>query len=79
MIPLSLGIGEGGEMLAPMGISIIGGLTASTAITLVLVPSIYSLIDERKTLRETRRTEKRRKIKLLEQQWAEADRGEHAR
>ncbi|MDD3864208.1 MAG: efflux RND transporter permease subunit [Eubacteriales bacterium] len=74
MIPLSLGIGEGGEMLAPMGISIIGGLTASTAITLVLVPSIYSLIDERKTRREERRAEKRLKVKELERQWAEADR-----
>lgn len=77
MIPLSLGIGEGGEMLAPMGISIIGGLTASTAITLILVPSIYSIIDDRKTRREEKGEEKRRRIKELERQWAESDRAEN--
>jgi HAE1 family hydrophobic/amphiphilic exporter-1 len=73
MIPLSLGIGEGGEMLAPMGISIIGGLTASTAITLILIPAVYSIVDERKTRREEKGKEKRRRVKELEKQWAEAD------
>lgn len=77
MIPLSLGIGEGGEMLAPMGISIIGGLTASTAITLVLVPAIYSMIDERKMLREEKRKARRQRIKALEKQWAEEDQAEN--
>lgn len=73
MIPLSLGIGEGGEMLAPMGISIIGGLAASTAITLVLIPSIYSVIEERKMVREEKRAERRLEIQALEQIWAEED------
>ena len=77
MIPLSLGIGEGGEMLAPMGISIIGGLTASTAITLVLVPAIYSMIDERKMLRDEKRKARRQRIKALEKQWAEEDQVEN--
>jgi len=49
MIPISLGLGEGGEMLAPMAISIIGGLIASTLVTLILIPVLYSVIDEKRT------------------------------
>ncbi|NCB41594.1 MAG: efflux RND transporter permease subunit [Clostridia bacterium] len=73
MIPLSLGIGEGGEMLAPMAISIIGGLAASTAITLILIPSAYSMIDEKKEKREEKRKEKRERIREIEAQWAKDD------
>lgn len=46
MIPLALGIGEGGEMDAPLAIVIIGGLLVSTLITLVLVPVVYSIFDD---------------------------------
>ena len=73
MIPLSLGIGEGGEMLAPMGISIIGGLAASTAITLILIPAAYSMIDEQREKREEKRKIKKERIKEIEKQWAIED------
>jgi len=46
MAPMSLGLGEGGEAEAPLAIVIIGGLLVSTAITLVLVPVVYSIFDD---------------------------------
>jgi HAE1 family hydrophobic/amphiphilic exporter-1 len=45
LVPLALGLGEGGEAQAPMARSVIGGLLSSTAITLVLVPVLYSLME----------------------------------
>jgi len=46
MIPMSLGINEGTEMFAPMAIAVIGGLTTSTILTLLVVPVIYTLLDD---------------------------------
>ena len=43
MFPLALGIGEGSEIWQPMGIAIIGGLTFSTVLTLIIIPVLYSL------------------------------------
>ncbi len=45
MLPLALGLGEGGEQQAPMGRAIIGGVLTSTLLTLVVVPVIYSYLD----------------------------------
>ena len=45
MLPLALGLGEGGESQAPMGRAIIGGVITSTLLTLVVVPVIYSYLD----------------------------------
>jgi len=45
MLPLALGIGEGGETQAPMGRAIIGGVITSTLLTLVVVPVLYSYLD----------------------------------
>ncbi|MCR5481260.1 MAG: efflux RND transporter permease subunit [Clostridia bacterium] len=73
MIPLSLGIGEGGETLAPMAISIIGGLTASTIITLFLVPVLYSVIYNRDMKRAEKKAAKAAEIKLLEAEWEKED------
>ena len=42
MFPMALGIGEGSEIWQPMGIAIIGGLTLSTILTLIVIPSIYT-------------------------------------
>jgi HAE1 family hydrophobic/amphiphilic exporter-1 len=42
MLPMALGIGEGSEIWQPMGISIIGGLTLSTILTLIIVPVVYT-------------------------------------
>jgi len=45
LIPLALGINEGGEAQAPMARAVIGGLLSSTLITLVIIPVMYSLIE----------------------------------
>jgi len=45
LFPLSLGWGEGAKLRAPMAIAVIGGLVASTILTLVVIPVIYDLID----------------------------------
>jgi HAE1 family hydrophobic/amphiphilic exporter-1 len=45
LLPLALGVGEGGEAQAPLARAVIGGLTTSTFITLVFVPVIYSLFE----------------------------------
>ncbi|WZO96618.1 efflux RND transporter permease subunit [Isosphaeraceae bacterium EP7] len=44
MLPMSLGLGEGGEQNAPLGLAVIGGLTVATAATLLFVPVVYSLL-----------------------------------
>ena len=45
MLPLALGVGEGGETQAPMGRAIIGGVITSTLLTLVVVPVLYTYLD----------------------------------
>jgi HAE1 family hydrophobic/amphiphilic exporter-1 len=47
LIPMSLGIGEGGELQAPLARVIVGGLATSTLITLVVIPIVYMLLEER--------------------------------
>ncbi len=44
MLPMSLGLGEGGEQNAPLGRAVIGGLLAATVTTLLFVPVVYSLL-----------------------------------
>ena len=46
LVPMALGIGEGAELQAPLARVVIGGLLASTLITLVFVPAIYTLFEE---------------------------------
>jgi multidrug efflux pump subunit AcrB len=58
MLPLALGLGDGGEQQAPMGRAIIGGVVTSTLLTLVVVPVIYTYLDgwtERRKARRARR------------------------
>lgn len=43
MVPMAIGTGQGAETWQPMGISVIGGLTVSTLLTLVLVPVLYCM------------------------------------
>ena len=45
LIPLAIGFGDGAELRAPMGITVIGGLLVSTLLTLVVIPVMYSLLD----------------------------------
>ena len=44
MLPMALGLGEGGEQNAPLGRAVIGGLLMATVFTLVMVPLIYSIL-----------------------------------
>jgi HAE1 family hydrophobic/amphiphilic exporter-1 len=46
LVPMSLGLGEGAELQAPLARVVIGGLAASTLVTLVLVPAVYTLFEE---------------------------------
>ncbi|MEW6727325.1 MAG: efflux RND transporter permease subunit [Bacillota bacterium] len=57
MLPLALGFGEGGESSAPMATVIIGGLVFSTGVSLLLVPAMYSILDDmgQKVRRRVRR------------------------
>ncbi len=48
MTPLAIGIGEGGEAQAPLARAIIGGLLSSNLITLVVVPTIYAVFEQKK-------------------------------
>jgi CzcA family heavy metal efflux pump len=47
MVPLSLGLGEGGEQNAPLGRAVIGGLIVATFATLYFVPCVFSLVHKR--------------------------------
>jgi multidrug efflux pump subunit AcrB len=44
MIPMAVALGEGAESTAPLGRAVIGGLAAATLATLVVLPSVYSLV-----------------------------------
>ncbi|MFA7278976.1 MAG: efflux RND transporter permease subunit [Sterolibacterium sp.] len=46
MLPMAAGLGDGGEMQAPMGRAIIGGVITSTLLTLIIVPVIYTYLDK---------------------------------
>jgi multidrug efflux pump subunit AcrB len=48
MLPMALGLGEGGEQNAPLGRAVIGGLLFSTIATLVFVPVVFSLVHGRR-------------------------------
>jgi hydrophobe/amphiphile efflux-1 (HAE1) family protein len=45
MLPMAIGLGDGGEMQAPMGRAVIGGVITSTLLTLVVVPVAYTYLD----------------------------------
>ncbi len=51
MLPMAIGMGEGGEQNAPLGRAVIGGLTMATVVTLLVVPVLYSVL--RKTAPRT--------------------------
>ena len=45
LFPMALGLGEGSELRSPMAWTVIGGLVVSTALTLLIIPVVYSLLD----------------------------------
>ncbi|MFQ5637247.1 MAG: efflux RND transporter permease subunit [bacterium] len=49
LLPMALGLGDGAEIRTPMAITVIIGLITSTILTLVIIPTVYSLVDRRET------------------------------
>ena len=47
MVPMALGLGEGGEQNAPLGRAVIGGLIFATIATLFFVPVVFSIVHEK--------------------------------
>jgi multidrug efflux pump subunit AcrB len=58
MIPMALGLGDGGEQNAPLGRAVIGGLLCATVATLVFVPSVFALLHSRSRHEDSPLTEK---------------------
>jgi len=58
MLPLALEVGEGAESWSPMARTIVGGLTASTALTLLVIPALYASVELWREKRRKRRTER---------------------
>jgi len=48
LLPMALGLGEGAEIRAPMAITVIVGLASSTVLTLVVIPTIYVMVERRR-------------------------------
>jgi multidrug efflux pump subunit AcrB len=48
MLPMALGLGEGGEQNAPLGRAVIGGLMFSTIATLMFVPVVFSMVHKKR-------------------------------
>ena len=64
MLPLALGTGEGSETWQPMGIAVIGGLTCSTLLTLLVVPVLYSVFVNRQIRKAERKQSAARQASL---------------
>jgi HAE1 family hydrophobic/amphiphilic exporter-1 len=47
LVPMALGLGEGGELQRPLAITVIGGLTVGTVLTLIVIPVVYTLLDRK--------------------------------
>ena len=45
LLPMALGLGDGAEIRTPMAITVVAGLISSTLLTLVIIPTVYSLVD----------------------------------
>lgn len=59
MVPMAIGIGEGSEMWQSMGVTIVFGLTLSTLVTLVLIPTLYTALEARFIMRERKAVSKK--------------------
>lgn len=59
MVPMAIGIGEGSEMWQSMGVTIVFGLTLSTLVTLVLIPTLYTALEARFVMRERKAISKK--------------------
>lgn len=71
MVPMAVGHGEGAEMWRPMGIAVIGGLTFSTILTLLFVPTMYTIFaynGMKRTRKKMRKAHEKKAAKNNEQQ-----------
>ncbi|HET9985168.1 MAG TPA: efflux RND transporter permease subunit [Longimicrobiales bacterium] len=59
MIPVALGLGEGADFRAPLGRAVIGGVITSTLLTLLVIPTVYEILDEWKEALVHRFTKRR--------------------
>ncbi len=59
MLPMAIGVGDGSELWQPMGIAIIGGMTFSTLLTLLIVPVLYAMFGVRAEEKRNRQIEVR--------------------
>jgi HAE1 family hydrophobic/amphiphilic exporter-1 len=53
LIMTAIGVGEGAELLQPMAITAIGGLTYATILTLIVVPTVFALFNRKKMKKES--------------------------
>jgi multidrug efflux pump subunit AcrB len=56
MVPMALGLGDGGEQNAPLGRAVIGGLSLATLSTLIFVPAVFALLHSRARRKQTETT-----------------------
>src|SRR5262249_42589262 len=49
MLPMAIGLGEGGDQTASLGRAVVGGLTGGTIATLIILPAIFAILQSRKT------------------------------
>ena len=56
LLPMALGIGRGADLRAPMAISVIGGLIVATALTLIVVPVVYAIVEDTRRMWRRRRS-----------------------
>ncbi len=64
LVPMSLGIGEGAELQAGMGTVVIGGLIVSSFLTLILIPVVYTIMDDQHVKFQNKREARREKKAL---------------
>jgi multidrug efflux pump subunit AcrB len=62
MVPMALGLGEGGEQNAPLGRAVIGGLIFATVATLLFVPVVFSIIHGRREAKAARLPEAQQEV-----------------
>lgn len=54
LIPMALGLGKGGELMKPLGVIAIGGLTFGSIVTLIIIPLIYDLLMKKRKLKKSK-------------------------
>ncbi len=68
LVPMAVGLGTGGETNAPLARAVVGGLTVSTILTLFLVPTLYTMLEERFPRRADQLGEERLETELAAQE-----------